>query len=71
MQKKLLEFRIQAPVLLLVGGRDGQVIDLNQKAYDALYCEKRLEIIDGATHLFEEPGKLDEVVRHAKFIINY
>jgi dienelactone hydrolase len=52
---------IEAPTLLIVGGLDGVVIELNKQAYRLINCEKRLEIIDGATHLFEEPGKLDQV----------
>lgn len=52
---------VRTPCLLLVGGEDHGVIELNQQAYDLLHCEKRLAIIPGATHLFEEPGKLDEV----------
>jgi dienelactone hydrolase len=58
--------RVQAPTLLLVGGHDYQVIDLNRAALDALRCEKRLEIIPGATHLFEEPGALEAVARLAR-----
>ena len=53
--------KVMAPTLLIVGGWDGMVIDLNQKAYDQLECEKKLEIIPQASHLFEEPGKLEEV----------
>jgi putative phosphoribosyl transferase len=56
---------VRAPTLLLVGSRDGPVIGMNERAYDALRAEKRLAIIEGAGHLFEEPGTLDEVVRHA------
>ncbi|QOL48726.1 dienelactone hydrolase family protein [Massilia litorea] len=50
-----------APTLLIVGGEDGQVVDLNREAYEALGCEKALEIVPGATHLFEEPGALEQV----------
>src|SRR5207302_5032120 len=57
---------VRAPTLLLVGGHDYQVIDLNRAALDALRCEKRLEIIPGATHLFEEPGALEAVARQAR-----
>jgi dienelactone hydrolase len=53
---------VQAPTLLIVGGLDRQVIELNRHALAALRCEKQLRIVPGATHLFEEPGKLDEVV---------
>jgi len=57
--------RVQAPTLLIVGGLDHVVIQLNQKAYDQLKAEKQLVIIPGATHLFEEPGTLEEVARLA------
>lgn len=53
--------RVQAPTLLIVGGEDTVVIDLNRQAMRRLRCEKRLEIVPGATHLFEEPGTLEEV----------
>jgi len=56
---------VRAPTLLLVGSLDGPVIGMNRRAFDELTCEKRLLIIDGASHLFEEPGKLDEVVSYA------
>ncbi|MCJ0874472.1 phosphoribosyltransferase family protein [Streptomyces sp. AP-93] len=52
---------VRAPTLLIVGGRDTRVLDLNQQAQRELRCENRLDIIPGATHLFEEPGALDEV----------
>jgi putative phosphoribosyl transferase len=52
---------VRAPTLLIVGGDDRVVIGLNQLALDLLSCEKRLEIIPGATHLFEEPGTLERV----------
>jgi pimeloyl-ACP methyl ester carboxylesterase len=58
--------RVTAPTLLIVGGWDEQVIELNQAAYDRLTCERRLVIVPGATHLFEEPGTLDDVSRLAK-----
>jgi putative phosphoribosyl transferase len=66
--------RVQAPTLLIVGGADAQVLELNRAALRALRCEKRLEIVPGATHLFEEPGALDAAahlaadwfVRHAE-----
>lgn len=57
--------KVRAPTLLIVGGLDDVVIELNRRAYDRLACEKRLEIVPGATHLFEEPGKLDAVVELA------
>lgn len=53
--------RIQAPTLLIVGGHDPLVIDLNRDAFQAISAEKRLEIVPGATHLFEEPGTLEAV----------
>jgi dienelactone hydrolase len=56
---------VQAPTLLVVGGEDHVVIDLNRKAYAQLTCERRLAIVPGATHLFEEPGTLEEVARLA------
>ena len=57
--------RVRAPTLLLVGSLDGPVIGLNRQAFARLGCEKELVIVPGAGHLFEEPGTLDEVVRHA------
>lgn len=57
--------RVQAPTLLIVGGEDHVVIDLNQQAYARLHGEKQLVIIPGAGHLFEEPGTLQEVARLA------
>lgn len=56
-------YKVTAPTLLIVGGRDGVVIELNQQAYEKLQCKKKLEIVPEATHLFEEPGKLEEVAR--------
>jgi putative phosphoribosyl transferase len=56
---------VTAPTLLLVGGLDDIVIDLNQQAHAKLRCKKELVIIPGATHLFEEPGTLEEVARQA------
>jgi len=53
--------KVTAPTLLIVGGWDDVVIELNEKAYQKLQCERKLEIIPKATHLFEEPGKLEEV----------
>ena len=50
-----------APTLLIVGGEDGVVIELNRKAAAQLRCETALEIVPGATHLFEEPGALEQV----------
>ena len=57
---------VQAPTLLLVGSADTAVIALNRHAFDRLHGEKRLVLIPGATHLFEEPGTLDAVARHAR-----
>jgi dienelactone hydrolase len=58
--------RVQAPTLLLVGGHDYPVIDLNRQALEQLSCrDKQLLIVPGATHLFEDPGTLDQVARHA------
>jgi putative phosphoribosyl transferase len=58
--------RVRAPTLLIVGGNDVQVIELNRAALDQLRCEKQLVIVSGATHLFEESGALDEVARLAR-----
>ena len=58
--------RVTAPTLLIVGGDDVGVIELNEAAYRALQCEKELKIVPGATHLFEEPGALEEVARLAR-----
>lgn len=54
---------VEAPTLLIVGGYDDVVIDLNEDALVRLRCEKQLRIVPGATHLFEEPGKLEQVAR--------
>lgn len=56
---------VDAPTLLIVGSLDGPVIELNVAAFERLTCEKELVIVPGAGHLFEEPGTLDQVVRHA------
>ena len=53
--------KITAPTLLIVGGNDEIVIELNIEAYNNLQCDKKLEIVEGATHLFEEPGTLEQV----------
>ena len=53
--------RVQAPTLLIVGGADTLVIDLNQQAFEDLRCERQIVIVPRATHLFEEPGALDQV----------
>ncbi|HVQ15677.1 MAG TPA: hypothetical protein VMS40_18880 [Vicinamibacterales bacterium] len=52
---------VLAPTLLIVGGRDDAVLDLNREAYNRLRGVRDLEIVEGATHLFEEPGALDKV----------
>jgi putative phosphoribosyl transferase len=52
---------VTAPTLLIVGGADHGVIELNEEAFGRLQCEKRLEIVPGATHLFEERGTLEQV----------
>lgn len=57
--------RVHAPTLLIVGGKDLPVIQLNAEAFSELTCEKKLEIIPGASQLFQEPGALDEVARLA------
>lgn len=56
---------VKSPTSLIVGSLDHQVIEFNQKAYAALNVEKELVIIEGATHLFEEPGTLEQVADHA------
>jgi dienelactone hydrolase len=57
--------RVQAPTLLIVGGNDIPVIGMNREAMEQMRVEKELEIVPGATHLFEEPGALEEVARLA------
>lgn len=57
--------QVVSPTLLLVGGFDDVVIELNQAAYEVMTCDKKLSIVPGATHLFEEPGTLEEVARQA------
>jgi pimeloyl-ACP methyl ester carboxylesterase len=58
--------RVAAPTLLIVGGADRQVLDLNRQAQRRMRCESRLEIVPGATHLFEEPGAMEAVVALAQ-----
>ena len=53
---------VTAPTLLIVGGRDGGVIELNESAYARLRCPKSIEIVPGATHLFPEPGAMETVI---------
>lgn len=57
--------RLRTPTLLIVGGRDESVLELNQRAYELINAPKELEVVPGATHLFEEPGALEEVARLA------
>jgi dienelactone hydrolase len=57
--------KVQAPTLLIVGSNDDIVIELNEQARDRMHCEVKLEIIPGATHLFEEPGTLEKVAQVA------
>ena len=57
---------VTAPTLLIVGGHDPEVLALNRSAHRRLHCERRLEVVPGATHLFEEPGTLESVVALAR-----
>jgi len=57
--------RVSTPTLLIVGGEDGQVLELNRRAMAQMHAEVKLEIVNGATHLFEEPGALDRVAELA------
>ncbi len=57
--------KVKAPVLLLVGGLDDEVIALNKKAYETMTAEKKLLIVPDASHLFEEEGKLQQVAKYA------
>jgi putative phosphoribosyl transferase len=57
--------QVQCPVLLIVGGDDTEVLELNRQAAELLAAPHELQVVSGATHLFEEPGKLDEVARLA------
>lgn len=57
--------RVQAPTLLIVGGNDPEVLELNRKAYQRIRAPKELAVVPGATHLFEEPGALERVARLA------
>ena len=57
--------KVEAPTLLIVGGNDDIVIELNEMARDQMRCEVKLEIVPGATHLFEEPGTLEKVAKLA------
>jgi putative phosphoribosyl transferase len=57
--------QVRAPTLLIVGGRDEVVLELNRQAQEQLECENQLAVVPGATHLFEEPGALEQVSRLA------
>lgn len=59
--------RVLAPTMLIVGGADEVVLELNKAAWERLTCVKGLRVVPGATHLFEEPGALEEVVEEATF----
>jgi putative phosphoribosyl transferase len=56
---------VLAPTLLIVGGDDPQVLELNRQALSQLRCESELVVVPGATHLFEEPGALEQVADEA------
>jgi putative phosphoribosyl transferase len=58
--------RVTAPTLLIVGGADEIVLELNREAFELLTCPRQLDVVPGATHLFAEPGALEEVARLAK-----
>jgi putative phosphoribosyl transferase len=58
--------RVQSPTLLIVGGADEEVLGLNRTALERMSCEKHLVVVRGATHLFQEPGALQEVARLAR-----
>ncbi len=57
--------KVKAPTLLIVGGEDHVVIELNERAHTQMKCECKIEIVPGATHLFEEPGALEQVAKLA------
>lgn len=57
--------QVIAPTLLIVGSADYDVIELNEQAYALMKCEKKLTLVPGATHLFDEPGTLKEAAQHA------
>ena len=56
---------VTVPTMLIIGGEDEPVIEMNRAAYRLLACPKRLVIVPGASHLFEEPGTLEQVAEHA------
>ena len=58
--------RCAPPTLLVVGGADDAVLELNRRALASMTCEAELRVVPGATHLFEEPGALEEVARLAR-----
>jgi putative phosphoribosyl transferase len=58
--------RVTAPTLLIVGGDDEVVLELNREAFERLQCSRQLDVVPGATHLFEEPGTQEEVARLAE-----
>jgi len=58
--------RVTAPTLLIVGGDDEVVLELNREAFELLECSRQLDVVPGATHLFPEPGTLEEVARLAE-----
>lgn len=62
---------VEAPTLLIVGGHDEAVLRLNEEAEHEMGCEKRLSVVPGATHLFEEPGALEEVAKLARDWFSY
>ncbi len=57
--------QVKVPTLLIIGGNDSEVIRLNEQAARLISCERQIEIVPGATHLFEEPGKLEQVAKLA------
>jgi pimeloyl-ACP methyl ester carboxylesterase len=64
--------QVRAPTLLIVGGYDATVLTLNRDALRQLACEKQLAVVPRATHLFEEPGALEEVARLAqRWLVNH
>src|SRR5205085_233097 len=69
--------KVKAPTLLIVGGEDQVVIELNEQARAQMKCECKINIVPGATHLFEEPGTLEKVAkmashsRHARFFLDH
>ena len=68
-------YKVESPVLLLVGSLDSDLIQLNHLAFERLHSEKKLEFVEDATHLFEEPGKLEEAMKQTtewfeKYLVN-